>query len=225
MPPEAAAWLQQLQRERMLSVQQHASLVAAEWDWQEEHWDVYLEVRQSDITMQLAVCSSTTGCCACWPLGGSQTVHELHNTLNWTGLLQQCQLTLPVTYCKTALLQKLLQVCCIYQHNNCLQAAHLLSPTLIVSGADLCAPMTPAPLCAGWLCAAPTPPLAGYWQRSRRISRAPDAAAAAAVADPSRVRPTCHPAKPRVGRWQWNLCCRGVCSSAAGAGRAEPRRG
>jgi hypothetical protein len=46
MPPEAAAWLQQLQAQGMLAVRQHASLVAAEWDWQEGRWDVYLEVRR-----------------------------------------------------------------------------------------------------------------------------------------------------------------------------------
>lgn len=57
MPPEAAAWLQQLQREGMLSVRQHASLVAAEWDWQEGRWDVYLEVSQA-AELQ---CSSTGG--------------------------------------------------------------------------------------------------------------------------------------------------------------------
>jgi hypothetical protein len=44
MPPEAAAVLQQLQAEGMLAVRQHVSIEAAEWDWLEGHWDVYLEV-------------------------------------------------------------------------------------------------------------------------------------------------------------------------------------
>lgn len=44
MPPEAAAWLQQLQAQGLLCVRQHAGVSAAEWDWQAGRWDVYLEV-------------------------------------------------------------------------------------------------------------------------------------------------------------------------------------
>ncbi|WIA36323.1 hypothetical protein OEZ86_007648 [Tetradesmus obliquus] len=43
MPPEAAAWLQQLQAQGLLCVRQHAGVSAAEWDWQAGRWDVYLE--------------------------------------------------------------------------------------------------------------------------------------------------------------------------------------
>ena len=52
--PEAAAVLGELQRSSVLEVVQQAGVLDATWDWQQQHWNLWLEVSTEWLPHQCA---------------------------------------------------------------------------------------------------------------------------------------------------------------------------